>query len=303
MPRARKRVLLAGIPAAAAVAVAVVLVTSGGGRPPRTTGWRQVLPSGSARIAEGPDGGSVWSVEIHNSFVSTSRRSYVYLPRYRPHVRFPAAYLLHGFPGSPFTFIRASRIAYVADHLIEARELRPLIVVMPVAGRTLHYDGEWAGPWEKFVVDDVVPWTDAHLPTIAAARGRAIGGLSAGGFGAVDIALRHLGLFSTAEAWAGYFHPLQDGPFRHAKRSELLASDPTLLAERFAPTLKRQRVRIFLAAGIQDPVDVRRAQDFSAELTRLGVDHVVVLRPGAHHESFWRRILAPGLEYTFPGPG
>lgn len=269
-----------------------------------SSAWRRRLPVGSARVVVGPDGGSVWRVMIHNSFAPTSRPSFVYLPPYRVNERYPVVYLLHGFPGSPSTFVRGSRIAAVADDLISTGKLRPLIVVMPVAGPTLHYDGEWAGPWESFVVGDVLPWTDAHLPTIPSMRGRAIGGLSAGGYGAIDIALRHPGLFRTIEAWAGYFHPLRDGPFVHATLTQLALSDPTRLADRLAPLLRRERIRVFLAAGTQDPIDVARARSYAAELARLHIDHVLVLRPGGHHDSFWRSILVPGLAFTFPGkPG
>lgn len=298
MTKARKTALLGGVAAVGAVALSIGLTA---GSRDAGAGWRTVLPVGSVRVVEGPGGGSVWSVRIRNSFAFTRRQNYVYLPPYRAHVRFPVAYLLHGFPGSPATFIRASRIAHVADALVVAGKLRPLIVVMPTAGRTEHYDGEWAGPWEKFVVYDVLPWADAHLPTIPTAQGRAIGGLSAGGFGAVDIALRHWKLFGTIESWAGYFHPLRDGPFAHAPKRVLAASDPTLLLPRVAARLRREHVRVFLAAGAQDPVDVARARAFAAELDRLGIRHVLVLRPGGHHDSFWRRILPPGLRYAFPG--
>jgi enterochelin esterase-like enzyme len=299
----RRRAVVAGLLLVAGAAVGATLATGDDGRPAGHDGWRHVLPAGSIQIVAGPDGGSVWRVWIRNSFVPTRRPNYVYLPPYQAHVRYPVAYLLHGFPGSPATFIRVSRLAHVADDLIAARKLRPLIVVMPVAGRTDRYEGEWAGPWEKFVVYDVLPWTDAHLPTVPTASGRAIGGLSSGGYGAVDIAFRHSKLFGTVESWASYFHPLRDGPFAHATRSELAASDPTLLVSRLAPALRREHVRVFLAAGAQDPVDITRARDFANELGRQGIEHVVVLRPGAHHNSFWRRILVPGLAYTFPARG
>ena len=151
-----------------------------------------------------------------------------------------------------------------------------------------------------YMVEDVLRWTQTHLPAIDSPAGRAIGGLSAGGFGAVDIAFRHPGLFGTIEAWAGYFHPLRDGPFAHATRAQLLASDPTFIVRRLAASLRREGVRIFLAAGRQDPVDIAHARGFAAELTKLHIQTILVLRPGAHHDSFWRRILPPGLAYTFP---
>jgi enterochelin esterase-like enzyme len=150
------------------------------------------------------------------------------------------------------------------------------------------------------VIDDVLPWTQAHLPTIASRAGRQPADGTAGGFGAVDIAFRHPEVFSTVEAWAGYFHPLRDGPFAHATRDRLLANDPAFAVPRLAAALRRADVRIFLAAGRQDPVDVARARDFAMKLTKLHIDNILVLRPGGHHGSFWRRILPSALAYTFP---
>jgi enterochelin esterase-like enzyme len=262
--------------------------------------WRQFLPSGSVRVDVGPNQGSVWRVHIRNSFVATHRSSYVYLPRYERGVRYPVVYLLHGFPGSPGTFIRTSRLAAVADGLIRSNKLRAVIVVMPTAGKTIRYDGEWGGAWERFVVDDVLPWTDTHLPTIASPAGRAIGGLSAGGYGALNTALRHPELFGTIEAWSGYFHPLHDGPFVHANGAQLAANDPTRLVQRLAPSFRELRVRVFLTAGRQDPFGVTQARQFAALLARLRIAHTFVLRPGGHHASFWSRTLAPALEYAFP---
>ena len=76
------------------------------------------------------------------------------------------------------------------------------------------------------MVDDVVPFVDAHLATVAAPKGRVLAGFSAGGFGAVYIALRHPGLFGAVESWSGYFHPLRDGPFKHDTTAQLRANDP-----------------------------------------------------------------------------
>src|SRR5581483_1354933 len=79
--------------------------------------------------------------------------------------------------------------------------------------------------------------------------GRVLAGLSAGGFGAVDIGLRHPDVFGTIESWGGYFAPLRDGPFRHAAAADLRAHDPVLLAPREAPLLRRDRTGFFLSSG------------------------------------------------------
>jgi S-formylglutathione hydrolase FrmB len=118
-------------------------------------------------------------------------------------------------------------------------------------------------PLERFVIDDVLPWTDAHLPTIRSPAGRAIGGLSSGGFGAINMALRHPTLLATIEAWSGYFHPLRDGPFAHATRAQLRANDPTLLLRRHA-----QLLRNCTCACSSPPADKTRSTSTSPDTSQ-----------------------------------
>src|SRR5690242_6609070 len=120
---------------------------------------------------------------------------------------------------------------------------------MPAAGADRDYNGEWAGPWEREVVRGVVPFVDTHLPTMAAPSGRVLAGLSAGGFGAVYIALRHPGLFGSVESWSGYFHPLHDGPFKHDSKAELRANDPSVIVAAEGAALRDDGTRFFLSSG------------------------------------------------------
>ena len=90
---------------------------------------------------------------------------------------------------------------------------QPLILVMPFGSTGTFTDEEWVNGtapgngWTTFVAHDLVRYVDSHYRTIRTARGRAIGGLSEGGFGAVNIALHHRGEFSVVESWSGYKRP------------------------------------------------------------------------------------------------
>ena len=150
------------------------------------------------------------------------RASLVYLPPgVRSTARYPALYLLHGLRGSPYSFVGGLRLAAVADGLIRTRQVPPFIAVMPPAGATAQFDGEWTGAWETYVAEDVVPWADRHLPLAAAPAERTLAGFSAGGYGSIDIGLRHPGLFGTLESWSGYFRCSQGrlARARHAGRA------------------------------------------------------------------------------------
>ena len=263
------------------------------------------LPASFIPVRRGPEGGSVWIGRIPNREVTSDHRaSAVYLPpRFSLDRRYPVVYLLHGMRGAPSSFYASLRIANVIDRLIASHRVRPFIAVMPVAGPMVNPDsGEWAGVWEDYLVHDVVPWVDSHLPTIPTQRGRAVAGLCAGGYGAIDIGLRHPSLFGTLEAWDGYFSPFRDGPFVHASPADIAAHTPTLLVARDAADLRREGVRVFLSTGGNHGVVLSRwTYSFAGELTRLGVQHAVWLLPRSDGSRFWRSQLPVALAYAADG--
>jgi enterochelin esterase-like enzyme len=245
----------------------------------------------------------LWAGVIPDPAVPALRRSsIVYLP---PHltagVRYPVVYLLQGFRGSPWQYPYGLQLAAFADQGIESGALRPFIAVAPPAGLTPAYDGEWAGVWETYLVRDVVPWVDSHLPTIRAGSQRAIVGLSAGGFGAVDIGLRQPGLFKTLESWSGYFTPFRDGPFRDASARTLANHDPSLLVRAEVRALRRLGTRFYLSAGTtSDRWTAARTSAFANELAALRLPHAVYLAPGGHNGRFWRSQFPRALRYALP---
>jgi enterochelin esterase-like enzyme len=263
------------------------------------------LPAGWFSAAHGPAGGTVWEGRIPNTFVpADTRLSAIYLPPgYDPARLYPVVYLLHGMRGSPSSIFDAMRLPEVADRLI-ASGGAPFIAVMPVAGPTVHPNlGEWAGVWENYLVDDVVPWVDRNLPTIAKARDRALEGLCAGGFGAVDVGLRHPGVFGTLGSFEGYFAPVfRDGPFVGATEADLAAHDPSVLVRHEAVALKRSAVRFYVSAG-GNHGHIQRSWSiaFANELGGLRLPHKLWLLPFAQSGHFWRATLPSALSYAAAG--
>lgn len=117
-----------------------------------------------------------------------------------PERRYPVLYLMHGGYGRPSDWTLrgdAERITAGA----------PAVVVMPDDGNggwctDWHNDGRGGPPmWQTFHIRQLIPWVDAAYRTIADRRGRAIAGVSTGGFCAMSYAARHPDLF----VWAGSF--------------------------------------------------------------------------------------------------
>jgi S-formylglutathione hydrolase FrmB len=287
----------------AVLALLVALLATGpAGARPDGTG----LPAGWTLVRTGPSGGTVWRGRIPNAFAPWDRRaSAIYLPPgYSSAQRYPVVYLLHGMPGSPTGFWDSMRLATRVDGLIAGGTVRPFVVVMPVAGPVRHpASGEWAGIWESYVVRNVVPWVDAHLPTVATPAGRAIEGLCAGGFGAMDIGLRHPGMFSTLGSWEGYFTPVfRDGPFVHATAAYLLAHDPQQIVGQQTARLRANGTRFFITYdGNHGKVLAGWSVAFSRQLDALGLPHQTLRIPHSERKHLWGASLLPGLVYASAG--
>jgi len=83
------------------------------------------------------------------------------------------------------------------------------IVVAPQGARVPDSDPEYldwspTDDWPKAIAQQLTACVDARFDTIDSRRGRALVGLSAGGYGALNIGLRSLATFGAVESWSGY---------------------------------------------------------------------------------------------------
>ncbi len=262
----------------------------------------RVLPSSFAEIQADPGGGTVWRGVIQNPLDRHERPSAIYLPPgFSTGRAYPVVYLLHGMPGTAESIYGSLHLAQLLDGAIATGRIVPFVVVMPAAADSA--TSEWAGMWERYVVGDVVPWVDAHLPTIRAASGRAIAGICAGGFGAMDIGLRHPSLFGVLESWEGYFAPVfRDGPFAQATPAVLRANDPSLLVRSDASMLRHAEVRFYVSVG-GNHGDVLRIWSirFAQLLDRLHLRHALWQLPAAERGHFWRATVPSALQFASAG--
>jgi len=117
--------------------------------------------------------------------------------------RFPVLYLLHGGAGG-----NSAQWTTGGGAVEPITNNRPVITVMPDGGKVGWYTN-WvnqtggAQNWADFHLGQLIPWVDANLRTIVAKSGRAIAGLSMGGFGAVRYAQDRPDLFAYVASFSG----------------------------------------------------------------------------------------------------
>jgi enterochelin esterase-like enzyme len=245
--------------------------------------------------------GTVEQIKVASAALGgRSQPVYVYLPpgySDHPSRRYPVLYLLHGFPGRPLAFLLTVRMGVVEDELVATHRAQPLILVMPFGSTGTFTDKEWAngiGPyegWGTFVWHDVVHAVDARYRTIATPRGRAIGGLSEGGYGAVNIALQHPHEFSLVESWSGYERAADNHSIFGRQLAGLAVNTPLDRVQATAPTLRRLHTYFWFYSGTDDPLRQQNEQ-FATELQAERIPHVYLQLRGGHNWALWRGMAA-----------
>ena len=222
----------------------------------------------------------------------------VYLPpgyATHPHRRYAVLYLLHGFPGRPGAFLQTVRAGVVEDVLLAAHRIRPFILVMPFGSTGSFTDKEWANgvrrneAWATFVARDVVHAVDTQYRTIARGSGRVLGGLSEGGYGALNIGFHHPREFRVLESWSGYERADQIASIfgKHANNTLLAANSPNKLLPHVAASLRRNHVFVWFYSGATDRLSKQNVA-FAHELARFHVPFKFILTHGGHNWALWR---------------
>jgi enterochelin esterase-like enzyme len=220
----------------------------------------------------------------------------VYLPpgyARHPHERYPVLYLLHGVPGRPGAFLQTVRMGVVEDELVALHRAPPMILVMPFGSTGSFTDEEWANgvrrddAWETFVAHDLVRAIDDRYRTIPSGAGRAIGGLSEGGYGALNIALHHPGEFRVVESWSGYTRAADIGAIFGHRRELLARNSPLDTFAAAARALRRAHTYFWFYSGTDDRFLPQNAA-FAAQLRDARVPFRFALVRGGHNWALWR---------------
>lgn len=119
-------------------------------------------------------------------------------------LRYSVLYLLHGGGGDQADWVTFGTVQKILDDAYKADPTHALIVVMP-DGRSGQYYDYFDDRFliESYLRRDLVRAVDADFRTIADRKGRAIAGLSNGGYGALHMAAKAPDLFMAAGSMSG----------------------------------------------------------------------------------------------------
>lgn len=161
--------------------------------------------------------GNVQQILFPSPSTNTQRRAFVYTPPgYEKDTakRYPVLYLQHGWGEDETAWSVQGHANLIMDNLIAEGKTRPFIIVMTYGmtndvkiGGLAKFDIK---PFQTVLVDELIPYVDAHFRTLADQPHRAMAGLSMGGFETKLITMANLDKFSHIALLSGGTFGMED---------------------------------------------------------------------------------------------
>src|SRR5437763_3806676 len=211
----------------------------------------EVDPLAEPVVADAPNGDSVLHTAFYSAALGQDLSYLVWLPPEYDAAdrRYPVLYLLHGIGGDNREWLGYG-VDTAAACLLAAGRIQPFLIVLP-QGDEAYWLNHADGPrWGDAIAQDLVAHMDATYRTIPDRGSRAVGGLSMGGHGALQLAFNYPDVFGVAGAHSPTLRPRAEAPYYFADRTTFAKVDPITLARR-AEGLAT--IHLWLDAGDVDP--------------------------------------------------
>jgi enterochelin esterase family protein len=275
-------------------------------KPQRQVNTSLLLVPGSILDVRAVPHGDVRSITMHSTALSVQRQMFVYTPpgytdASRP---LPVLYLYHGFGDTAESWIRQGRAPQILDNLLAQGRIDPMIVAMPATATDIadtipenfapidhrkHYFSPNAAALDRELTENLLPFMARRFRVRENADGRALAGLSQGGYQVLLSGLTHLGTFS----FLGNFSGVGPNSVPNQAIADALAR----------PADVNRALRSFMVTvGAEDETTGADIAGLRAMLDERGIVHTFLSFPGLGHEmEVWRLSLEAFLQTIFKG--
>lgn len=211
--------------------------------------------------------------------------------------RYAVLCLLHGLGGDYTDWTTRTNVAEYSRTL-------PLIIVMPDAGNAWYTNAaDGSSRMEDYVFDELPADVVKKYRTINSRYGRAVAGLSMGGYGALKMAFKRPGAFQVAASFSGAFNVTGGGLdelIGEAESQRLLRifgppgsrvrreNDVIALASALKPSAAPY---VYIDCGTADNALIGANRDVVATLHKAGVAYEYHEVAGAHTWEYWDRRI------------
>lgn len=220
-------------------------------------------------------------------------------------VSYPVLYLLHGLSGHYSDWTARTKLA-------EYAESYRMVIVTP-EGNDGWYTDSAISPldqYETYIVRELIPDVERRFRVATVREGRAIAGLSMGGYGALKFAVKYPEKFAFAASMSGAL----DAATWTAQDLEKLKTIFRSLGPVFGEPKSQTRIKndlhklyndvpedrlstlpfLYLDCGTEDPL-LASTRTFAELLLRRKIPHEVRLLPGAHGWVYWNQQVGEVL--------
>jgi len=273
-------------------------------KPQRQVNTSLILVPGSILDDRPVPHGDLTTLTWHSQALKSERRVYVWTPpgysgKGEP---LPVLYFYHGFGDTGLSAIDQGRLPQIMDNLMAEGKIKPMLVVMPdtetdipeaipenfpPAERRKAFYPLNARAADRELMGEIIPLIDTRFNVRKDADGRALAGLSQGGYQALVSGINHLESFG----WLGTF----SGVTTTTVPDEGVAS-------RFKQpeAINRQLHNFTLVVGERDSVTGKDIAGLKAELEKQGIKFDYKMYPGLNHEmDVWRPAYAEFVQKLF----
>lgn len=262
-------------------------------KPQRQVNTSLILVPGSLLDVRQVPHGELHTLSYHSSALNTERQLYVWTPPGMEKMTkpLPVVYFWHGFGDSGLSAVVQGRIPQIMDNLLAEKKIVPMLVVMPdtetdapgivpedyvPAERRKVFYPRNAEAADREFMQDIIPLISQRYHVREDAEGRALAGLSQGGYQALVSGMSHLNQFR----WLASFSGVTTETVPNQAVSAQLAQ----------PQQVNQQLKNFtLAIGERDSVTGADIAGLKKQLEQQGIHFDYDAYPQLGHEmAVWR---------------
>ncbi len=211
-----------------------------------------------------------------------------------------ATILLHGVYGSHWAWAFSGGAHITALKMIEAKEIDPMVLVMPsdgLWGDGSGYLSHTSYDFEAWIIQDVRQALMECIPQVQHTSSWFINGLSMGGFGALRLGAKYSDQFQAIHAHSAITHINQMAEFveepliayhQHPKGEESVIH----LMEKYKDRLPPLR----FDCGISDTL-IEHNRILHQQLKDLNIPHTYIEHEGKHDWIYWESHLPDALQF------
>lgn len=221
-----------------------------------------------------------------------------------PERNFPILYLLHGMMADYTSWAELGNLKTIADSVFAAGEVPEMVIVTPDGRDAFYCNVNREGlPYEDYFLEDFLPEVERRF-RVDTSCGRAIAGLSMGGYGAAFMAFKHPELFSSSYAMSGGFVFDWGVPdfveFVEAEVARLKAEagETPLTEAELSEKLAKKFPPFVMECGTEDQLVFPMNEEVHTWLETAGFVHTYITREGVHDWDFWQVCLPKALHFA-----